>query len=85
MRHERANPTNEGTLILQSTVLSPFELVLLGRGVGRKRRRSAKAATVLKLWTAMRPPFSCPCWQLADLRRVFLSHWCELGPGCSKF
>lgn len=85
MRHERANPTNEGTLILLSTVLSPFELVLLGRGVGRKRRGSGKAATVLKLWTEMRPPFSCPCWQPADVRRVFLSHWCELRPGCSKF
>lgn len=46
MQHERANPTNEGTLILLIAVLSPFELVLLGRGVERKRRGSGKAATV---------------------------------------
>lgn len=85
MRHERANPTNEGALILLSDVLSPFELVLLGRGVGRKRRGSGKAATVLKLWAEMRPPFSCPCWQGADVRRVFTPHWCQLGPGCSRF
>jgi hypothetical protein len=82
---ERTNPANERTLILWSGVLSPFELVLLGRGVGKKGRGLGKAATVLKLWTKMRPPFSCPAGCKDQTFQDFLLHLCKLRPWYLKF
>lgn len=84
MQHERANPTNEGTLILLIAVLSPFELVLLGTGVGRKRRGSGKAATVKNSGQKCDHPLVALAGKEQTLEEV-ISHWCKCGPGSSKF
>lgn len=68
MLRERVKSANGWALILWSGVLSPFELVLLGRGM----EGSGRAATLLKLWRKMQPASRCLAAARNQLSEVLL-------------